>query len=161
MKKIEPKLFNYLMFIFLWQGLAAVRASMMGQRGASWSYRDLASQILSAWKVNWRQHSPMPNPIASMYTWSGLAALALDPSSPSPEKSSINGSGVFTSLKIGTLMATFSPLRSLILAESRENLGCPINVALLGQNNDLVKLSGFWGSGWVGGNVKSGQPSLG
>ena len=39
------------------------------------------------------------------------------------------------------------------------NLGCPRNVASLGQKRDLVKE--FWGSGSVGGLVKSGVPRRG
>ena len=47
----------------------------------------LTSDMLSAWKVSCRQQRPIPKPMASMYTWSGLAAAALLPSSPRAARS--------------------------------------------------------------------------
>ena len=42
-------------------------------------------------------------------------------------------------LKIGILMATFSPLLSLMLADNLENLGCPMKVACCTEILSLLK----------------------
>lgn len=94
-----------------WIGEAAVRANIIGHIGASWSYSVRASLILQAWKVSCRQHWPIPNPIASIYIWSGNAFFPFSPSSPNAVKSSLKGLEVFTSLKtVRKIVVTLSKL---------------------------------------------------
>ena len=75
----------------------------MGQSGVSWSYSIRASSMLTAWKVTCKQQHPIPNPMQSMYMWSGLAALFASPSSPRDVKSSTNGVAIFVSRNTETI----------------------------------------------------------
>lgn len=60
---------------------------------------------------------------------------------PSAGRSSINGCGVFVSINIGTLMATFSPRRSREFRVKFLNRGCELLIASSGKNSDLQKIN--------------------
>lgn len=58
----------------------------------------------------------------------------------------------------GKLIATFSPLRSLIFRDKVLKRGCPGNIASSGKKSDLVAPS--FGVALAGGSAKPSQPNL-
>mmetsp|Transcript_17050 Transcript_17050/g.65008 ORF Transcript_17050/g.65008 Transcript_17050/m.65008 type:complete len:222 (+) Transcript_17050:685-1350(+) len=104
-------------------GDAAVSASMIGPRTSSWSCRKRDSSRLVHWNVTCKHVQPIPNAIASMCT-SALAGSDLPAARPlRPELSKVP-SGVFSSMKRGRRMSTFSPRRARMFCVSAAKRGC-------------------------------------
>mmetsp|Transcript_30186 Transcript_30186/g.93715 ORF Transcript_30186/g.93715 Transcript_30186/m.93715 type:complete len:228 (+) Transcript_30186:1397-2080(+) len=106
-------------------GVAAVRASMIGARVASWSYKYRDSLMSLAWKVTCKQQQPIPYAMQSISMAgaapsAGIALCLFGDGSAVPFSTLEEAS----SAKSGTRMSTLPPRRQRIFAVRVPKRGC-------------------------------------